>query len=359
MPRPVIAVIGAGMAGAATANALSRIETASVVLLEQFELGHTRGSSHGSSRIFRLNYPDEGFVRFAQRADAVWREFEDEHGERLIERVGSLDLGSAADEVGRALTTCGVRFDVLDADEIRTRWLIRVDSGETAVYQPDGGFIHAERAHRALVDGAIGRGVEVRWGTPVRALAEARGAVRLSLDDGELEVNTVVVTAGAWSRSLLSTTGIELSVVPTRETVVYLDHANADALPSVIDYGRVPREGEGGISRAGRASYALAAPRIGLKAGVHHSGPPVAPDADDPPDEQLAAWVAAWAASRYETVRRVLATETCLYTNTRDEGFVLERHGRIVIGSACSGHGFKFAPLVGRTLAQLALDAVA
>jgi sarcosine oxidase len=347
------------MVGTATANALSRRETASVVLLEQFHLGHTRGSSHGTSRIFRLNYPDEGFVRFAQRADAVWGELEDEHGGRLIERVGSLDLGPVAEDVGRALTTCRVRFDVLDADEIRTRWPIRVDSGETAVYQPDGGFIHAERAYRTLVDGAIARGVEVRCRTPVGALASARDKVRLSLDDGELEVSTVVVTAGAWSRSLLSTTGIELSVVPTRETVVYLDHANAEALPSVIDYGRVPQEGEGGISRAGRASYALAAPPVGLKAGVHHSGPPVEPDADDPPDEQLAAWVTAWAAARYETAGRALASETCLYTNTRDEAFVLERHGRIVVGSACSGHGFKFAPLVGRTLAQLALDAVA
>ena len=127
----------------------------------------------------------------------------------------------------------------------------------------------------------------------------------------------------------------------------------------MIDYGRVPEQREGGISRGGQAWYALAAPGLGLKAGLHHSGPLVEPDSDDEPDEPLAASVAAWAASRYETAGPVLAVETCLYTNTRDEGFVLERHGRVVVGSACSGHGFKFAPLVGRTLARLALDAAA
>ena len=359
MPRHgVIVIIGAGIAGAATADALSRRDASSVVLLEQFDLGHTRGSSHGSSRIFRLNYPHESLVRFTQTADAAWRELEDELGERLIERVGSLDLGPVAGDTGRALAACGVRFEELDGDKVRARWPISMTTGETAVFQPDGGFMYADRAYRAFVDGAVDRGVQVRPGTTVRALSAARSSVRLSLDDEELEADAVVVTAGAWARSLLSTIGIELSVVPTRETVVYFEHAGAEGLPSMIDYG-VPEPGGGGISRNGQAWYALAAPGVGLKAGLHHSGPAVAPAADAEPDERLAARVAAWAAARYETVGPLLATETCLYTNTRDEGFVLERHGRVVVGSACSGHGFKFAPIVGRTLAQLALDAVA
>ena len=359
MPRhAVIAVIGAGIAGAATADALSRRDGHSVVLLEQFDLGHARGSSHGSSRIFRLNYPDESFVRFAQSADAAWRELEDEHGERLIERVGSLDLGPVAADTARALVACGVRFEALNADEVRSRWPIRIDAGETAIFQSDGGFTYANRAYRAFVDGAIARGVDVRPATPVRSLAVMRNAIRLSLDDEELEADAVVVTAGAWSRSLLSAVGIELSVAATRESVVYLEQGNAEALPSVIDYGRVAELGDSEISRGGQAWYALAAPGVGLKAGLHHSGRLVEPDADDEPDEALAGWVASWAASRYETAGPVRTIETCLYTNTPDEGFVLERHGRVVVGSACSGHGFKFAPLVGRTLARLALEAV-
>jgi sarcosine oxidase len=151
--------------------------------------------------------------------------------------------------------------------------------------------------------------------------------------------------------------GVELPVVPTRETVVYLELPGVESLPPVIDYGSLPSPGEGGISRVGQAAYALAAPGRGLKAGLHHSGPVAAPDDDPGPDERLAAWAAAWAARRFEGAGGVLGAETCLYTNTADEEFVLERHGRIVVGSACSGHGFKFAPVVGRTLAALAREA--
>ena len=165
----VIAVVGAGIAGAATADALSRREALSVVLLEQFDLGHTRGSSHGSSRIFRLNYPDESFVRFAQSSDAAWRGLEEEHGERLIERVGSLDLGPAAEDVGRALAACGVRFEALTAHDVRTRWPIRIDDGETAVFQPDGGS-PTPIAHTARFSTARSRGASTCGGARPSAL---------------------------------------------------------------------------------------------------------------------------------------------------------------------------------------------
>lgn len=351
-----IVVVGAGIAGVATARALAGY-AGSVVLLEQFELGHARGSSHGTSRIFRLNYPDERFVRLATAADAAWRELEAQHGERLIERVGSLDLGPVAAETGRALAACGVRCETLSAHEVAERWPLRLDPGETAVFQPDGGITHADRAHAALLAEAVERGVEVRDRTAVRALGLGRGAIHLVLDDGELTARAVVVVAGAWAPQLLASVDVELAVVPTRETVVYLDLAHATTLPPVIDYGRLPSPGEGGVSRVGQAAYALAAPGKGLKAGLHHSGPVTAPDDDPGPDEGVAAWTADWAAFRFPAAGDVLGAETCLYTNTADEEFVLERHGRVVVGSACSGHGFKFAPIVGRTLAALAREA--
>ncbi len=157
--------------------------------------------------------------------------------------------------------------------------------------------------------------------------------------------------------ALLADAGIELPVVPTRETVVYLELPGADSLPPVIDYARTPGPTTPGIRRAGQAAYALAAPTEGLKAGLHHSGPVSDPDVDDAADEHVARWVARWAGSRFDGVGVARMAETCLYANTADEGFVLERHGRIVVGSACSGHGFKFAPVVGRTLAALAREA--
>jgi sarcosine oxidase len=348
-----IVVVGAGITGVATARALAGYP-GSVVVLEQFHVGHARGSSHGTSRIFRLNYADERFVRMAMASAVAWRELEAERGERLVERVGCLDLGPVAADTARALAACGASYETLAAEDIAERWPIAVEQGETGVFQPDGGVLYADRAYAALLGEAVERGVEVRAATAVRALASDRGSVVLSHDAGELRARAVVVTAGAWAAGLVEGTGIELAVVPTRETVVYVDLPGAERLPPVIDYGSVPAKGEGGIARVGQAAYSLAAPGQGLKAGLHHSGPATDPDADPDPDGRVAAWAAQWAARRYPDAGRTLASETCLYTNTADERFVLERQGRVVVGSACSGHGFKFAPIVGRTLAALA-----
>ena len=351
-----IVVVGAGIVGVATARALAD-SLRSVVLLEQYELGHTRGSSHGTSRIYRLNYGDERFVRLAQAAGDAWRALEEERGEQLLQRVGVLDLGPAAPATARALAACGVPYETLSAEQVAARWPLRLSPGETGVYQRDGGFLYADRAHAALLASAVDGGVDVRERSPVLALELGRGAVHVSVDGEELVAGAVVVTAGAWAPRLLATVGVELPVVPTRETVVYVDLPGAETLPPVIDYGGIPARGEGGVARPGNSTYSLAAPGRGLKAGLHHAGPVTDPDEGGEADESVAEWVAGWAASRYLDAGATQAAETCIYTNTADETFVLERHGRVVVGSACSGHGFKFGPVVGRTLAALAREA--
>jgi sarcosine oxidase len=350
-----IVVVGAGVVGAATARALAGTY-GTIVLVERHALGHDRGSSHGTSRIFRLNYPDERYVRMAQAADAAWRELEGECGERLVTRDGSLDIGRVAQGTARALSACGVPFETLSAAEVGSRWPVRLAAGETAVYQADGGILHADRAHGALLASAAENGVEIRERTPVASLALERRGVRVILDRDEISARSVVVAAGAWAPRLLAEVGIELPVVPTRETVVHHGIEAHAVLPSVIDYGRTPGPGEG-IARTGQAAYALASPGLGLKAGLHHSGPVADPDGRSAPDERVADWVTAWASERFEGLGGLAQVETCLYTNTADESFVLERHGRVVVAAACSGHGFKFAPVVGRTLAALAREA--
>ena len=351
-----IAVVGAGVVGVATARALAG-HAGSVILLERFELGHGHGSSHGTSRIFRLNYPDERFVRMAIAASSAWRELEAARGEKLVERVGCLDIGPAAHGIARALAACGVGHEELSADRVAARWPIRLEAGETAIFQPDGGITYADRAYAALLGEALERGLEVRDRTLVRSLTPDRSSVVLRLEAGELRARAVVVTAGAWAAGLLGPAGIELAVVPTRETVTYVRHPGAEHVPAVIDYGRPTPVGEGGVERAGQSAFALAAPGVGLKAGLHHSGPPTDPDDEGAPDPHLAERISEWVSSRYPDAAETLGAETCLYTNTADEEFVLERHGRVVVGSACSGHGFKFAPIVGRTLAALAREA--
>jgi sarcosine oxidase len=198
-------------------------------------------------------------------------------------------------------------------------------------------------------------GAELAEGVRVTSIGVERASVRVRTTAGTVAARAVVVTAGAWAADLLRPLEIDLPVIPTRETVAYVDLPRALELPPLIDYARI-RDGVG-TQRSGRAGYALGAPGVGLKIGLHHAGPVTDPDAEGVPDETVVAWAAAWARERYPDSGAMLGAETCVYTNTADEGFVLERHGRVVVGSACSGHGFKFAPLVGRTLAALAAEA--
>ena len=133
-----VVVVGGGITGAGTLRALSRSGVAAV-LLERFEFGHTRGSSHGTSRIFRLSYPDAAYTRLAQTALPAWRELEAECGERLIVHTGSLDLGDAAGHTERSLAELGIAFEALSGDAASRRWPLAFEPDARLVFQPDGG----------------------------------------------------------------------------------------------------------------------------------------------------------------------------------------------------------------------------
>jgi sarcosine oxidase len=345
-----VAVVGGGITGVAALRALARSGLATV-LLEQFTLGHDRGSSHGRSRIFRLAYPDPTYVTLAQRAQQGWQALEAEIGEEVISRTGSLDIGSTALDVAGALASCGVAYEVLNGRIAAARWPLSIDRGEPVLFQADGGTIHAERALAALLEQAQAAGARVAEHTAVGAVRQSADRVTVETSTGKINARAVVVAAGAWGRALLAPLGIDLETSPTRETVSYYSHDRADELPTVIDYSLLPANHAIG---EGKASYALAAPGIGLKAGLHRGGAITDPDDPGEVDEALVAWTTAWVARRYPGAGlQPLASETCIYTNTSDQGFVVERHGRVVVASACSGHGFKFAPALAETIAAL------
>ena len=157
-----VAVVGAGIMGSATAYALAR-DGRDVVLYEQFEIGHNRGSSHGRSRIVRLAYPEVEFVELAKEAFVGWRELECEAGVEvlelngLLELVHDLDRGSSA-----ALDAAGAEYEFLEAPAARERWPVGVPDGWTALFQPEAGIVRADLAHRAFVDRAVARGAELR-----------------------------------------------------------------------------------------------------------------------------------------------------------------------------------------------------
>ncbi|CAN5496277.1 N-methyl-L-tryptophan oxidase [soil metagenome] len=336
-----VIVIGAGVVGLATARALAR-EGRNVVVLERYAVGHGRASSHGRSRMFRFSYPDASWVRLAQRALPFWHELEAEAGLPLLAATGSLDLGDVEGQRA-ALAECGARFELLGAKEVGTRWPITVPAGVPALFQPDGGMLRADGIVQALLASATDAGAHVLEGTIAADIDAGCWGVRV----GEVRAGAVVVAAGAWAPSLVA-----LEAQPTRETSTYLslDGAGED-LPVVIDTTTA--------EATGFEAYGVVSPGEGLKGGLHGSGTPVDPDDAGEPDERIVEQTVAWASSRFrEASGKLLRAETCLYTNIVDDRFVLERRGRIVVGSACSGHGFKFAPLVGAQLAALAVQAL-
>ena len=354
MTRDVdVVVVGGGVTGVAALRALA-LAGLDAVLLEQFALGHNRGSSHGRSRIFRLAYPESQYVRLAQRAREGWRALEAEAGEKLIAHTGSLDIGETALNVAAALAECGAPYEVLDGRTAAARWPISFAPDEPALFQPDGGMMRADRAIGALLDGARAAGGETLEHTAVTALDARADGVTLETSTGEITARSAVVAAGAWSRDLLAPLGIDLATTPTRETISYFRHDRADELPTVIDYALLPASHDSGD---GRASYSLPAPGVGIKAGLHRGGSTTDPNLPGEIDEALVAWTAEWIARRYPGADpQPLESETCIYTNTPDQDFVVERHGRIVVASACSGHGFKFAPTLAEMIATLVAE---
>ena len=323
-----VAVVGAGIMGCATAWALAG-RGAEVTLVEQFEAGHDRGSSHGRSRIVRLSYPDPDWVRLAAEARAGWAELEVETGLTLIELHGLVELAASRELTSEAaLAANGVEHRRLSTAEARALG-VALPAGWAALYESSGGIVRADHARAAFLDSALARGVRLETGRRV-------------VSPDELDADAVVVTAGAWVAALVP--GLPVQV--TRETTVYFRY-EGPPLPSIIELEEIA---------GGHAAYALHDPVHGVKAGVHHAGAEADPDEAGVPDERLVAATAAWVAERLPDVDpEPVGAETCLYTTRPDESFVLERRGRVVVGSACSGHGFKFAPVVGRRLAELAL----
>ena len=347
-----VAVIGAGVIGSATARALAA-RGVPAVLLEQFALGHARGSSHGATRIFRLAYPDPSYVRMAVAADAGWAALQADAGEELLVRTGGLDAGPGAAACAAALAACGVEHAWLDAGELRDRYPgLAVQPGERMLFQPDAGVSLAGRTVAALQRLARRDGVPVRAGTPVRGIEPRRDHVVLRTAGGDISARVAVLAAGPWNGNLLrGAVTRPPRLTATLQQVRYFaprDRAGG-RWPTLIEW---PADGVSWyvVPAAGDAP--------GVKVASHLPGRAV-----DPRDGPFAELDPVLEQEAAQYVRRRLpgldpaglAPETCLYTMTADEDFVLDREGPVVVGGGCSGHAFKFAPLLGEMLADLAL----
>jgi len=340
---PDVVVIGAGAMGSATAWWLARWGR-EVVVLEQFAPGHRNGSSHGGSRIFRLAYDDPAYVRMAQAALPLWRELEADAGRPLLDTTGAIDHGDAASlaAVAAALRACDAAHEIVPRHEAMARWPgFRFDGD--VLFHPDGGRCRADDTVAALQERARHHGADLRFG--VRAELSVEGdRVTVTTGEGAVTAPVAVVTAGAWVRDVLGDAAPAVTV--TQEQVQHFrprrELAAGELWPSFIHHRRP-------------WIYGLVTPGEGVKVDEHHAGPVVDPALRPPRDpaaeQRVARYVQEWLPG-LEPVP--VNPAECLYTNTPDEAFVIERRGPVVVGSPCSGHGFKFTPLIGRRLAELA-----
>src|SRR5262245_19762872 len=325
--------------GLASAWALARAGR-DVTVLEQYEVGNPLGSSHGESRIFRFAYDEPEWVALAQEALPLWRELEKESRTQLLSLTGLLDARRDSAPLRSALDACSAEYERLDAAEVERRYGIVLEEGVEGVLERHGGIVRADRALAAF-----SRGIPVETNVRVIELAASDGSVTLRTSQGEIEAELAVVAAGGWATPLLADAGIDLETEVSQETVSYYRLPGVETLPSVIDWNE----------HTGRHAYSLAGGEGLLKVGLHHTGSKVEPGTPGEPDPEAGAGQAAWVARRFPAADpEPIRAETCLYTNIDDDRFVIERHGPIIDCSACSGHGFKFAPAIGTRVAALA-----
>ncbi len=365
MPQYDLIIVGGGVMGCATAYHLAQ-RGRRVLLLEQFAIGHDRGSSHGHSRIIRLAYDAPDYVRLAQAAFPLWRALEHESGADLLLPTGGLDYaqpGTPSFENTRAtLIALGVEFEQLDQAALAQRFpQFQMPADIVAIYQRDSGILDANRCVATLAAEARRHGADLRENEPARQIRAVGAGVEVRTDTATYAADRLVVTAGAWARPLLRQLGLDLPLTVTREQVAFFAPRAADHGRDDLDQfapGRFPIF----IHHAAETPSAYGFPAFGLpgvKVAFHQGGPVVEPESQErAPDraiisalhDYLVRWIPGAAGE-------LLFSQTCRYTNTPDEHFIIDTHpahSQIVIGSPCSGHGFKFGVLIGAILADLA-----
>jgi len=352
-------VIGVGGMGSAAAAHLAR-RGRDVLGLERYDVPHAMGSSHGVTRIIRLAYyEDPSYVPLLRRAYRLWDRLEDEVDEKLLVRTGSVDASAPDDPVFRgSLRSCeehGIEHEVLTAADLRERFPgYRLPEGHRAVYQPDGGYLLSERCIVAHVTVAQRRGAEIRARERVIDWESAGGRGRAETDRVTSTADNLVGTAGAWAAKQVD--ALDGLLEPERQVLGWFQPRE----PAAFDPGSFPvfnlQDDEGRY-------YGFPVVRVpGFKIGrYHHREQRVDPDdfprTPDDADERLLRSIT----ERHfpDAAGPTMRLSACMFTNSPDEEFILDTlpdSPNVAVGAGFSGHGFKFASVIGEVLADLAAD---
>ena len=350
-------VVGVGGMGSAACYHLARRD-ADVLGLERFDVPHTRGSSHGDTRIYRTAYHEHpDYVPLARAAIEEWRALDAETERPILEETGYVAAGPPGSETVRgARESCAahdIDHETYDGAALSARFPFDVPDDYAAVYEAEGGFVHAEECVAAHVEGAFAAGGTVRAREAVESWAETGEGVRVRTDEATYTADTLVVAAGAWAGELLPELADHLTV--ERQVLRWFQPSS----PAEFEPGRFPTFV---LDTGEREFYGFPlAERPGVKVGIHHhfeeTADPERPESLEPRPEDERALTEDLSTHLPAASGPTLSLVPCLYTNTPDRHFVVDRASdSVVVAAGFSGHGFKFASAVGRALSDLAVD---
>lgn len=353
-----VIVIGLGTMGTATCSFLAR-RGAGVLGLEQFGIPHARGSAGGASRVIRLSYfehPD--YVPLLLRAYELWHELGRQSGRTVLLETGGMYLGPAEGEFISGSIRAARRYDLpheaLERAEIRRRFpQFNVPESCAGIYEPRAGVIVPEAAVGGYAESALHHGAELHGHEPVRSWRSLDDGIEVTTDRTSYRADRLVICGGAWSGTLLRDLGVPLAV--TRQTMGWFWPER----PEAFELGRFPvwafEDGRGGL----QYGFPLLRNRPGLKVARHLPAAAASADTVDRTisEEDRRDLVEIVERTLPDGCGPLLSASVCLYTNTPDGHFIIDQHPedeRITIACGFSGHGFKFASVIGEILADLA-----
>lgn len=363
MDQSQYVVVGAGLAGAATAWNLAR-QDKEVTIVDRAQPAARDGSSHGSARIFRYAYPDPFYTSLVVKSRTRWDELERVSGRELITRTGCLDFGIIRDPraLARILDREDVEHELLDPAAARSRWpQIMVDT-ET-LWHPAAGVIDAESAVWAMVDQAVRHRARLLTGWELATISTTSTGYRLTAADGTtLDAEKIVVSVGGWLPHLLADLPLPaafraaLPPFQVRQEQAYHFPYRDEATDwptfihgssTMLNYG-LPGGRDAGF-RGQKLAEFNGGPDI--SSAVHQTG------TIDPANRaKLVDYVTRFVPG---LLPEPYAETTCLFTNTPTEDFLIDGVDGVILVSACSGHGAKFAPLIGDIAADVATGSAA
>ncbi len=356
-----VIVVGVGAHGSATVHELAA-RGVRVLGLERSDVPNANGSSGGVNRIIRLAYfEDPAYVPLLRRAYERWRALEQRWGERLLVITGGLDIGPPGSAVVEgAIEACrvhGLDHEVLDGREVRARFPgLAIPDAHLAIHQPDAGFVMSERAIAAHATLALADGAAIHGNEPVIDWEPVGDEVAVRTERAEYRARRVVLTAGAWMARLAAP--LRGLAVPERQALVWV----AARRPELFRVGALPvfvLQDDQQVVWYGFPEHGIPGVKLGR---YHHRGQVIDPDSDawraaDAEDERVLR--AGLASFMPEANGPLLSMRTCIFTNTPDEHFIIDRypgHPQVILASPCSGHGYKFASVMGEILADMAMD---